>query len=62
MKNFIQQDLISRIECAKKLGCSVRTIDNLVIQGELPRVRIGSLVRFEVKAIDRIISEGKEAY
>lgn len=42
-----QPALLTRLEAARFLNLSPRKIDYLVSSGELPRIKIGSSVRFE---------------
>ncbi len=51
--------LLSRRDAAAYLAISPRKLDQLVADGDLPRVKIGSCVRFEQADLDAFIAEQK---
>ena len=51
--------LLSRREAATYLAISPRKLDQLVANGDLPRVKIGSAVRFERVDLDDFIAAQK---
>ena len=53
--------LLSRREAAIYLAISQRKLDQLVADGDLPRVKIGSCVRFERSDLDAFIAAQKSA-
>jgi len=53
--------LRSRREAATYLAISQRKLDELTASGELPRVKIGSCVRFEQADLDAFIASQKAA-
>lgn len=53
--------LLSRREAAAFLAISPRKLDSLVADGDLPRVKIGSCVRFERADLDAFIAAKKAA-
>lgn len=53
--------LLSRREAAAYLSVSQRKLDQLVADGQLPRVKIGSCVRFEQADLDAFIAAQKAA-
>ncbi len=53
--------LLSRREAATYLAVSQRKLDQLVAEGSLPRVKIGSCVRFEQADLDAFIAAQKVA-
>jgi len=53
--------LLSRREAAIYLAISPRKLDQLVADGDLPRVKIGSCVRFEHVDLDAFIVAQKSA-
>ncbi len=53
--------LLSRREAATYLAISPRKLDQLVADGDLPRVKIGSCVRFEQADLDAFIAAQKAA-
>ena len=48
--------LLNKAEVAKKLRCSVRTIDNLMISKSLEVVKIRRSVRFRLEAVVAFIN------
>jgi len=38
--------LLTKQGLAKKLQCSVRTIDNLTADGKVPKIKLGRLIRY----------------
>ncbi|QDU55789.1 helix-turn-helix domain-containing protein [Aeoliella mucimassa] len=52
---------LTRIEAAKRLGCSVTTIDNRIRTGAIKAIRNGRLVRIPLAEIERVESDGIEA-
>jgi len=53
--------LLSRCEASAYLAISPRKLDQLVADGDLPRVKIGSCVRFEHADLDAFIAAQKAA-
>ena len=53
--------LLSRRDAAAYLAISRRKLDQLVADGDLPRVKIGSCVRFERADLDGFIESRKAA-
>ncbi len=53
--------LLSRREASSYLAISPRKLDQLVADGDLPRVKIGSCVRFERSDLDAFIAARKAA-
>lgn len=51
--------LLSRREAATYLAISPRKLDQLVADGDLPRVKIGSYVRFECSDLEAFIASQK---
>lgn len=47
--------LLGRADAAKLLGVSVRTVDTLISNGDLPAVRIGKAVRIRPSALDYLV-------
>jgi len=47
--------LMTRPDAAMYLAVSARKLDHLVADGDLPRVKIGSCVRFERSDLDAFI-------
>jgi excisionase family DNA binding protein len=52
--------LVTSKELAQALGCCSRTIANLIKQGSIPRVRVGTLNRFVVSDVIEALSEQPE--
>lgn len=48
--------LLTAKQVAHRLNCSVRTVWRLVEEGVLPKITIGTLVRFAPDVIDDLIS------
>lgn len=57
----VTSQLLSRRDAATYLAISPRKLDQLVADGQLPRVKIGSCVRFEQADLDAFIAEQKAA-
>ncbi|TWU14532.1 Helix-turn-helix domain protein [Symmachiella macrocystis] len=53
----IGETLIDSRQAAKKLGCSVRHLDNQRAAGKIPFIRIGNLIRFSLASLDEWIRE-----
>jgi len=53
--------LLSRREASTYLAISQRKLDQLTASGDLPRIRIGSCVRFEQADLDAFITARKSA-
>ncbi len=53
--------LLSRREACDYLSISPRKLDQLTADGDLPRVKIGSCVRFEQADLDAFIAAQKAA-
>ncbi len=53
--------LLSRHEASSYLAISPRKLDQLVADGDLPRVKISSCVRFERSDLDAFIAARKAA-
>lgn len=53
--------LLTRREASEYLAISPRKLDSLVADGELPRVKIGTSVRFEKSDLDAFIAAQKAA-
>ncbi|NOY41267.1 MAG: helix-turn-helix domain-containing protein [Planctomycetes bacterium] len=53
--------LLSRREASTYLAISPRKLDSLTADGSLPRVKIGSCVRFEQADLDAFIAAQKSA-
>ncbi len=53
--------LLSRREAATYLAISPRKLDQLTAEGHLPRIKIGSCVRFEQADLDAFIAAQKTA-
>lgn len=53
--------LLTRREASEYLAISPRKLDSLVADGELPRVKIGTSVRFEQSDLDAFIAAQKAA-
>jgi excisionase family DNA binding protein len=49
------QALITRIEAAKLLSISVRSLDSKIASGDIPVVRIGRSVRIRPEALERFV-------
>ena len=52
--------LLSRDQVAECLGASVSTVVRLEQRGELPRVKLGRLVRFRPGDVDALIEQSSE--
>jgi excisionase family DNA binding protein len=49
------ETLLSKLEAAKRLGLSARTVHDLIKRGDLPAVRFGSRVLIRPTDIDALI-------
>jgi excisionase family DNA binding protein len=54
---IIGTTLIDSKAAAKKLSCSLRHLDAMRLEGKIPHVRLGQLVRFSPAALDRWVQE-----
>jgi excisionase family DNA binding protein len=54
-------DVVGYPRMASILECSERTIRERVHSGEIPAIRIGRLVRFDVDAVLTALSQPKES-
>jgi len=61
MQTTTTSRLLSRREAAAYLAISPRKLDSLVADGDLPRVKIGSCVRFEQADVEAFIASQKAA-
>jgi excisionase family DNA binding protein len=52
-------NLLDKIETAKRLRISLRTLDNRIKAGTIPFVRLGKLVRFIPSDIEKFIEAHK---
>ncbi|MDA1054536.1 MAG: helix-turn-helix domain-containing protein [Planctomycetota bacterium] len=60
MKAPSQKQLYSRRESAQYLAISMRKIDKLAAEGELPRVKVGRATRFDLLDLRSLIERNKE--
>ncbi len=51
--------LVSQTEIAKILGCTPRTISNLIRRRKIPVIKVGSLNRFQPERVVEALSEGR---
>jgi excisionase family DNA binding protein len=56
--NAPEEKLLRKKQVAEKLACSLRTVDRLVNNGRLNRVKVAG-VRFRLSEVQAIISGGK---
>lgn len=56
-----QEQLLSRKDAAEKLNISVTTLDRMLRDGELRRLRIRGNVRIPLSSIEAIMSEGRNS-
>lgn len=49
--------LLSSVDVAKQLNCTVRTVQNLRDKGELEFVRIGRLVRYTQQQLENYLEK-----
>jgi len=61
MQAATTKHLLSRREAASYLAISPRKLDQLVADGDLPRIKIGTCVRFDVADLEAFIAEQKSA-
>lgn len=52
--------LSSRVDAARLLGISLRTLDRLVDAGELVPIRVGRRVLFELADLERFIHASRQ--
>ncbi len=45
------EPLVSRLEIARLLGCSIATLDRLIREGAIPYLVVGETKRFDVQAV-----------
>lgn len=53
-------NLLTLRETATKLGCTTRTVANLMQSGQLPRIKIGALVRIDPRDLEAFIESRKQ--
>lgn len=58
MPGGLTDHLINLPEAREALRVSSRTVERLAQQGHLERVKVGSLTRYRISDIERIIREG----
>ncbi len=59
MQTTTTSRLLSRREAAAFLGISPRKLDSLAADGDLPRIKIGSCVRFERNDLNAFVNDRK---
>ena len=59
MQSATTTHLLSRREASQHLAISPRKLDSLVADGDLPRVKIGSCVRFERADLEAYVAAQK---
>jgi len=59
MQSVTTTHLLSRREASQYLAISPRKLDSLVADGDLPRVKIGSCVRFERADLEAYVAAQK---
>lgn len=52
-------NLLTMKETAAKLGCTIRTVATLTQSGQLPRIKIGSIVRIDPRDLEAFIESRK---
>ena len=53
------QELIDKKEAAKRLKCTTRHIDNLVSRGDINKIKVGELCRFDWLDVVEALKDGK---
>ena len=53
------QELIDKKEAAKRLKCTTRHIDNLVARGDIEKIKVGELCRFDWAEVMANLKGGK---
>ena len=53
------QELIDKKEAAKRLKCTTRHIDNLVSRGDITKIKVGELCRFDWLDVVEALKDGK---
>jgi predicted DNA-binding transcriptional regulator AlpA len=56
-----EQLLLTEPEAARKLAICARTLFTLRASGQIPALKIGRAVRYDVRDIERFIARQKEA-
>ena len=54
---FENQPLLNASQLATRLGCSEKHVRNLIFRREIPFVKVGRLVRFDVEEVRRWLNE-----
>lgn len=52
-------DLLNKKELSEMLKVSMRTVDNLMVKNEIPYIKVGGSVRFDMKDIIKYIDSLK---
>jgi excisionase family DNA binding protein len=56
----MDKQLVSKKQTADVLGCSVRTIENLIAQGQLKSIRLGKRRMIPYSEVMRIAKQGTD--
>ena len=56
------QRLLDLHEAANYLGCSERTVKNLILDGKIPVVKLTSRNQFDLVDLNKLIESSKEVY
>lgn len=54
-----ERPLLTKPEVAKRLGCHLRTVENMIAAGELPVIRYRSSVRISPRDLDEFIEKNR---
>ena len=54
------EKLLRKSEVAEILACSTRSVDRLVVSGELTRVKVLGVTRFKSDEVRALISKGEQ--
>lgn len=52
---------VTRVELARILKVSVRKVDSMIAEKEIPVIRLGKAVRFRLEDVERRLDEAMEA-
>ena len=56
------QRLLGLHEAAQYLGCSERTVRELILDGVIPQVELTSRIQVDLKDLDKLIESKKKVY
>lgn len=59
MSDIVQERLLTTVDVARVLRCSIQTVRRYERLGQLQSVRVGGLLRFRRQDVQRLINESR---